>query len=380
MSYFSHYNDERRSPGILMLLLFSLASAVLGGLFVLYFGPALLAIPENNIVAEGDRWEYSDFPVVPFTVEDSPVIAIAETVGPAVVSISNLRGRDFFDNPITSSGSGVIFDKDNGYIVTNFHVIDGYNNIQVTVEEKRHYEAVVIGYDRETDLAVLQIPADNLPEARFGDSSKLRVGEPAIAIGNPLGQEFYRSVTVGVISALNREITVRGTGGEAITLQLVQTDAAINPGNSGGALVNSRGEVIGINSVKIARADVEGMGFAIPSDILKPIIDQLVDHGYVSRPFIGIYDFREITPGMSEWYDLPEGIYVGGVVEDGPAARAGMKKGDVIVQIQDDIVVSFADLQTSLKNYQVDDIINIVLVRNGKIIDLTVKLGEMPRR
>ncbi len=379
MGYFSH-SDYGRRPGFFFMIILSLISAILGGLFVLYFGPSLLSDDGKSIVEEGrDRWNYPELPVVPFNVEDSPVIAIAETVGPAVVGITNMRGHDFFNNPIVSSGSGVIFDSENGYIITNYHVVEGANNIQVTLDEDTHYEAKLIGHDRDSDLAVLQVEADDLPEARLGDSSKLRVGEMAIAIGNPLGKEFARSVTVGVISALDREITVKTAGGE-ITLQVVQTDAAINPGNSGGALVNSKGEVIGINSVKIASADVEGMGFAIPSNLVKPIIDQLIEKGYVSRPFIGIFDFREITPQMSEWYNLPEGIYVGGIVSGGPAAAAGMRPGDVIIEMDGTMIRTFEELQQVLRSHKVGDKVTIVVIRENQRIELNVTLGETPRR
>ncbi|MEW6623403.1 MAG: trypsin-like peptidase domain-containing protein [Bacillota bacterium] len=380
MGYFSaHEYGGSRRPGFFFIIVLCLLSAFVGGLLVLYFAPYFFPMLEGQINDQG-RWDYPDLPVVPFKVEDSPVIAIAENVGPAVVGITNLRGHDFFNNPITSEGSGVIFDKNKGYIVTNFHVVEGATKIQVTVTEDTHYEATLIGYDRNTDLAVLQIQADNLPEARFGDSDQLRVGEMAVAIGNPLGKNFARSVTVGVISALDREIKVRASGGEEITLRVLQTDAAINPGNSGGALVNAKGEVIGINSVKIARADVEGMNFAIPSNSVKPIIDQLIEKGYVSRPFIGIFDFREITSRMSEWYNLPEGIYVGGVVAGGPAASAGMRPGDVIVQMDEQIILTFDDLQDVLKNKKVGDEVIIVVVRDNNRIELKVKLGEMPRR
>jgi serine protease Do len=376
LGHFSHY--ETRRPGLLLIIIISLISAIFGGIFVLFMAPSFLVLEQPPQKIEPQ--ENLELPIIPFKVEDSPVIAIAENVGPAVVGITNMRGHDFFNNPIMSSGSGVIFDKNKGYIVTNFHVVEGATNIQVTLDDGQHYEAKLIGYDRDTDLAVLQIDANNLPEARFGNSLELRVGELAVAIGNPLGKDFARSVTAGVISALDREITVRTSGGEEITLQVIQTDAAINPGNSGGALVNSKGEIIGINSVKIARADVEGMGFAIPTHVVKPIIEQLIEKGYVSRPFIGIFDFREITPQMSNWYNLPEGIYVGGVVSGGPAAAAGMRPGDVIIEMQGQIIRTFNDLQKILRTHKVGDETNIVVIRDNKRIELKVTLGEMPRR
>ena len=373
MRYFSHY--ENRRPRLLFTIIISFLSAILGGIFVLFMAPSFLALeqPLQRIELE----KSSERPII---FGDSPVIAIAENVGPAVVGVTSMRGRDFFNNPLMSSGSGVIFDKNEGYIVTNFHVVGEASSIQITLDNNRYYEARLIGYDRDTDLAVLQIDADNLPEAKFGNSLELRVGELAVAIGNPLGNNFARSVTAGVISALEREITVRVSGREEITLQVVQTDAAINPGNSGGALVNSRGEIIGINSVKIARADVEGMGFAIPTHVVKPIIEQLIEKGYVSRPFIGIFDFREITNQMSNWYNLPEGIFVGGVIPEGPAETAGMRPGDVVVEMQGQIIRTFEDLQRVLRTHNVGDEASIVIIRDNEKIELNVILGEMPRR
>ena len=372
------YNENRRL-GVLFIVITSILSAILGGIFVLLM--LLFFLNPEQFPQRIGTEEKFELPVIPFGAGDSPVIAIAENVGPAVVGITNMhRGHDFFNNPLMSSGSGVIFDKNQGHIVTNFHVVEEASSIKITLDDNRYYEARLIGYDRDTDLAVLQIDAGNLPEARFGDSLELRVGELAVAIGNPLGNNFARSVTVGVISALEREITVRTSGGEEITLQVLQTDAAINPGNSGGALVNSKGEIIGINSVKIARADVEGMGFAIPTHVVKPIIEQLIEKGYVSRPFIGIFDFREITSQMSNWYNLPEGIFVGGVVPEGPAEVAGMRPGDVMVEMQGQIIRTFEDLQEVLRDHNVGDETSIVVVRDGRRTGLNIILGEMPRR
>ncbi|MGI6553103.1 MAG: S1C family serine protease [Bacillota bacterium] len=207
----------------------------------------------------------------------------------------------------------------------------------------------------------------------------MQVGELAVAIGSPLGHDFDRTVTAGVISALNRQIRVPSGTGQEVILRVIQTDAAINPGNSGGALANGRGEVIGINSVKIASAEVEGMGFAIPINDAKPIIQQLISQGYVSRPFIGIYNFQEITPQLSQWYDLPQGIYVGGVVPGGPAAKAGMQVEDIIIKIDDKTIKTEDDLQNVLKDLKPGDQVVIRVVRKGKAIDLQVTLGEMPR-
>lgn len=382
MSYFDHDYYPRHRGGLFGYLLMALIGAVLGGFFVLVFAPQIL--PERFEAGPGydqvQPKQEENIPPPNMDPEEWPVVAIASRVGPAVVGITNTRGTDFFNNNVVSTGSGVIINSKKGYVVTNYHVVEGAERLTVSLDADRHYRAKLVGADRDTDLAVLQINAENLPEVKLGDSTKLKVGELAVAIGNPLGAKFARSVTVGVISALNREISVEGAPGQEIKLKVIQTDAAINPGNSGGALVNGRGELIGINSVKIARADVEGMGFAIPISDAKPIIDQLIERGYVSRPFIGIFNFREITPEMSQWYDIPVGIYVGGVVPGSPAEKAGMKAEDIIVKIDDKKIETFEDLQSVLKSHKVGDKIKVRVIRGGQPRELNITLGEMPRR
>lgn len=376
--YYDHYRPRR--SGFFSTILVAVVSAVIGGIIALSFFPHFYPQEQlpDNISQHQNLQPPTELPA-PFEPGDNPIVRIADTVGPAVVSITNYQSGFFISPHYASSGSGVIFDSRKGYIVTNFHVVDNADRLVVSLDENRQYEAKLIGGDRRTDLAVLQIDAPNLPEAKFGDSSKIRVGETAIAIGNPLG-EFARSVTVGVISALNRELTVQSSGGMEITLELIQTDAAINPGNSGGALVNTRGEVIGINSAKITREDVEGMGFAIPINDVRPIVKQLIEKGRVSRPFIGITDFSEITEKMSQWYDVPVGIHVGGVVRGGPADRAGMKPNDIIVQLNDEKIETLSDLYNFLKEHKVGDKVKVVVFRDGRKVQLDLVLGEMPSR
>lgn len=377
MSYFNSSYDRRPSYFVIFVLM--LISAVIGGIVALYLGPAILgddaALPNSPAEQEGREQP----PPVLISPTDSPVVAIAEKVSPAVVSIVNYQHTGFFRQLQPSSGSGVIFDSKNGYIVTNYHVIAGADRLEVIVQGEYEYEARVVGGDEQTDLAVIQIKADNLPEAVFGDSDKLRVGELAVAIGSPLGTTFDRSVTAGVISALNRQISVASASGQEINLNVIQTDAAINPGNSGGALVNSSGQVIGINSVKVGRADVEGMGFAIPINDAKPIIRQLIEKGYVSRPFIGIYNYQVVTEQLAQWYDLPVGIWVGGIVPGGPADKAGMQVEDIIIRIGDQSIKTAADLQGVLKKLKPGEQVVVRVVRKGQAIDLNLTLGEMPR-
>jgi len=382
MSYFDRDYYPRRG-NFWSWLGGAVLGAILGGLMVLYFAPSIIGNGQNPLPPQLAQPPASErqgpLPTLPqFSGDESPVIAIYRQVGPAVVGITNYSGRSFYSNA-PSSGSGVIIDSQRGYIATNNHVIEGAQRLEVIVDQDQVYEAKIVGADPQTDLAVLQIEAQNLPEARLGDSAKVQVGEMVVAIGNPLGAEFARSVTAGVVSALNRSVTI-GSPGRETTLNLIQTDAAINPGNSGGALINAAGEVIGINSAKIASADVEGMGFAIPINDARPILAQLVEKGYVSRPFIGIRDFVEINEEASRWYGIPQGIHVGEVIPGSPAARAGMKNGDVIVAMDGQKILTYDDLQKFLNSHQVGDEVKVQVERqDAGRLELSLTLGEMPR-
>ncbi|NLK00312.1 MAG: PDZ domain-containing protein [Clostridia bacterium] len=381
MSYF----DKPSRPPYLLIVVLMLFSAIVGGLVSYTIAPAVLG--DSGGDSPGQVLPQEQSPPLPggdppiSTGEDSPVVAIAKSVGPAVIGITNMQGTNFFSQPVSSSGSGFIVDGEKGYAITNNHVVEGAQRLLVSVSEDEQFPAEIVGQDPKTDLAVIKIKADKkLPQVALGDSNKVLVGEMVVAIGNPLGKEFARSVTVGYVSALNRQITVPSTkGGQEISLSLLQTDAAINPGNSGGPLVNTRGEVIGINSVKISLPGVEGMGFSIPITDARPIVEQILDKGYVSRPFIGIYNFREITAEMSQWYDIPQGIFIGGVVQGSPAAKAGIKPEDIIVEMGGQRIASFADLDAFLAKQEVGDKVSIAVVRDGKRREVNLTLGEMPQ-
>lgn len=256
---------------------------------------------------------------------------IAKQVGPAVVGITSvLPGQlSIFGTTAQSSsqGSGIILSSD-GYIVTNNHVVAGATAVTVTLNTGKEYSAKIIGLDEQTDLAVIKIePKDQLTVAKLGDSSNIEVGERVVAIGNPMGLEFFGSVTQGIVSAKNRSISVDNR-----TMNLIQTDAAINTGNSGGALINGYGEVIGINSVKVTTTGVEGMGFAIPISEANPVISDLLEYGYVKgRPVIGI-STRDVDEYMSQKYSWPEGVQVMGVNSEA-AVSAGLEQGDIIVSV-----------------------------------------------
>jgi serine protease Do len=290
---------------------------------------------------------------------------VAEAVGPAIVGISNKSQGEF--GLQDSSGSGIIFNS-NGYIVTNYHVIENSNNVTVKLSSGKILTASIVGTDERSDLAVIKIAAKNLPVAKFGDSSKVRVGDVAIAIGNPLGEEFAGSVTAGIISALNRKIQYGGS-----VYKVLQTDAAINPGNSGGALCNELGEVIGINSLKIGESqNVEGMGFAISINEAKDIINSLMNYGKVSRPSLGIYGQYVISKEKNI-----EGVYVEEVISGSGAAAAGVRPTDIIVGLDKRKVTKFEDLSDILDKHKIGDVIECEIWRSGKIIKTNITLSEM---
>lgn len=309
---------------------------------------------------------------------NTPIVQAAKKVGPTVVGITNKAYvRDFFNRVQLAErgyGSGVIYDK-SGLIVTNNHVVDGASEIIVSLADGRSAQGKVLGTDAATDLAVVKIDLDNLPVAEFGDSSTVQVGEPAIAIGNPLGMEFRGSVTVGIISALNRSVEI---GEKKFTL--FQTDAAINPGNSGGALVNADGEIIGINSAKIGVSNVEGMGFAIPINNVKPIIKELAAKGRVAHPYVGasLID-KDIANHYGFDMDLHDGLFIMKLSKGGPLARSGARTGDIITEFNGVKVHTVAALRDEIAKHHVGDQVNITILRNETQMTLAVTLQEYPR-
>ena len=272
-------------------------------------------------------------------------------------------------------GSGVIISPD-GYIVTNNHVVDGEQQINVTLNDRRILPAKLIGADPLTDLAVIKVNATGLPSVPFGDSTQLRPGQLVLAFGNPYGFRF--TVTRGIVSALNRpnpESDRRKPGA------FIQTDAAINPGNSGGPLVDARGQVIGINTFLISPSgSFSGMGFAIPSQIVKPTVDQLIKTGKVSHGYMGV-TISDVTPENSKFFDLKkaEGALVTEVSPNSPGAKAGLKTGDVITQLDGKAVSDAGGLQLEVGQRQPGTTINLGVMRNGKRENLAVTLGSMEK-
>ncbi|MBO5892508.1 MAG: trypsin-like peptidase domain-containing protein [Oscillospiraceae bacterium] len=274
----------------------------------------------------------------------------------------------------SASGTGVVL-TETGYIVTNSHVVEEASSISVLLTDGRTLNAQVIGADTISDLAVLWIDAENLTPAQFGDSSTLRVGDLAVAIGDPLGIELRGTMTDGIISAINRNVT---SGGRTMTL--IQTNAALNSGNSGGPLLNSYGQVIGINTMKIGAftdsAGVEGLGFAIPSTTVKEIVDQLIAQGYVSgRPALG-FTCRETSATEQRFYRLPSGLLVTEVSEGSDAARKGMVAGDILVQLAGSNTPDQSTLETVLYSLQPGDTVEAVIYRSGNYYRIHLVLEE----
>ena len=264
----------------------------------------------------------------------------------------------------SATGTGVIITS-SGYVVTNSHVIQGAQTITVLLSDGRSFDASLVGSDTISDLAVLYIEADHLSPAEFGDSTVLRVGDSVVAIGDPLGIELRGTMTNGIVSAINRDVT---TGGR--TLTLIQTNAALNSGNSGGPLINCYGQVIGINTLKMgdiaSSSGVEGLGFAIPSTTVKEIVDQLISQGYVSgRPSLGLSG-EGVSSFYQFYYRLPSGMYIESIEEGSDAAAKGLEAGDILISVDNVRVSSMDDLRLLLSNYAVGDTVQIVIYRGGR--------------
>lgn len=308
------------------------------------------------------------------------VAEIASKVAPTVIGIKvDIPAQNINSfwqtSPVQESGSGIIISED-GYIVTNYHVVESaveYRNAVITVVfiDGEEHVARYIGGDEINDLAVVKIEADNLEYAVLGSSGESKVGDYVIAIGNPLGLiNLYGSVTFGIISGVNRKIEA-----ENVAEELIQTDAAINPGNSGGALINSKGEVIGINTVKLASTEYEGLGFAIPMDYAKPLINSLIEYGYIKgRPTLAI-NGSEISRTVASFYRVPQGILVSGVDPESYAAGI-IEANDIITQIDGKDVYSLTDMNEIVKAHAVDEALAVVIWRNGNYIEVSVKLSE----
>lgn len=370
-----------------------LGIAILGG---------LVALRINRMFSSNDHpASFTQHEAAKFTlaekladVPDVDFVSVANISTPTVVHIKSTSQptqsgsqqinpfEDFFGpgfrqpqrGPQQSSGSGVII-KENGYIVTNNHVVDNASKVEVVLDDKRSYVAEVMGVDPETDLALLKIEEDNLPYLNLGNSDELKVGEWVVAVGNPFN--LTSTVTAGIVSAKGRSINLlRQRGGDYAVENFIQTDAAVNPGNSGGALVNTSGELIGINTAIASQTgSYSGYSFAIPINLAKKIINDLKEYGEVKRAILGV-SIQDITQELADEKGLVDlnGVYVPSVAEDGSADKAGIKDGDVILRINNVAVNKSSELQEQISKYHPGDKVDVAIIRDGKENVITVTL------
>lgn len=334
-----------------------------------------------------------------FKSEDSSKISdMVEDLSPAIVGITNLQAQsnsslfgssssDSSEDTESGSGSGVIFKKENGkaYIITNNHVVEGASSLKVSLYDGTEVTAKLVGSDSLTDLAVLQISDDHVTKvANFGDSSDLRTGETVIAIGDPLGKDLSRTVTQGIVSGVDRTVSMSTSAGET-SINVIQTDAAINPGNSGGPLLNTDGKIVGINSMKISEDDVEGIGFAIPSNDVKPIAEELLSKGQIERPYIGVsmLDLEQVPQNYQEGTlglfgsQLNKGVYIREVASGSPAEKAGLKAEDIIIGLKGKEIDTGSELRNILyKDAKIGDTVEVKILRNGKEMTKKIKLDQ----
>ena len=399
-SYKNYENTEKKSSGTSFTksILIPFVSGVVGCAVVIgtcFYVPSIrssilgtenttsnssTSSESNGYVSQTSLSNYSDTAVYAANKILPSIVGI--TVEYNVNSLINMFGNRNTQSTATASGSGIII-SDDGYILTNNHIVstssesDFYevsSATKVTVKlfnDETEYEAKIIGTDEQTDLAVIKIDKNDLPKAEFADSDSIKVGEFAMAVGNPLGMES--SITCGVVSAVNREITDL----DGNTYTLIQTDAAINSGNSGGALVNSKGQVIGINTLKLQGEGIEGMGFAIPINSTEDVTSQLIEYSKVRRPYIGItgMDLDEETAKAN---DLVVGIYVKAVDDFSAAEKAGVKPGDVIIEADGQKITTMDELNELKNKHKIGDQMTLKVNRDGQERDLTVTLDEQP--
>ena len=408
-SYYNTGRKQKRHTGLIVVLvilavltgLASWAVNVLGVRVDLGQGSAVVTIGQNDTQpATTDAPDTTQAVVEPqtttdptetqtqttpgLTIDDSPqsvenipadeegalsLQQIYEKVIPSVASISCVQQGG------TASGTGIVMSKD-GYVITNYHVIESAQQIFVLLSDENTYTATLVGGDEATDLAVLKVEATGLTPAEFGDSDALRVGDVVVAIGDPLGTELRGTMTDGIVSAINRDLNLSGR-----QMTLIQTNAALNSGNSGGPLINCYGQVIGINTMKMSSysstsATVEGLGFAIPITAAKPILDELIQQGYVSgRPAIGI---QGETLGISTqlFFHMPSGVVITAVEETSDAAAKGLQPDDVIVGLNDSAIDSLEDLVAAKNDLSAGDQVTLTIYRGGRYYEVKVTLMD----
>lgn len=383
---------KEKKRGLAGYFFSALAGVMIGALLVWFLIPSVVTnLPSNNEIKSNNTTQETKQLSVDVTTD---VTGAVEKASGAVVGITNIQSvTDFWSNSQSTqeagTGSGVIYKKAGGkaYVITNHHVVEGAKSLEVTLVDGTKVDAKLVGSDIWSDLAVLEMDDAGVDAViEFGNSDTLKQGETVIAIGNPLGLDFYGSVTTGVVSGKDRAIPVDLNGDQVVDWQaeVLQTDAAINPGNSGGALINLAGQLVGINSMKISESTIEGIGLAIPVNTAIPIIEDLEQNGKVNRPSMGItlLDLTNVPAfHQKETLKLPAevttGVVVDEVVPNSPAAKAGMETYDVIVEMDGKKVEDTIDLRKHLYNEkEIGEDLKVKVYRQGKVVELTLKLVE----
>ena len=365
-------NNSNRIEKMITLILILVIIALLCILIVKLDSP-------NQIEIENAKYEASKLSTnIEKNVDNSPEKSINSVVK-SVVGISKLEQNGstiFLDNSEEKLGlgSGIIL-TENGYILTNQHVSGNkYSNCFVTLENGKTFNGTVVWADSNIDLAIIKISANGLEYINLGDSDKISLAEEVYAIGNPIGIEFQRTVTKGIISGINRTIKLNENGNESYMEDLIQTDATINEGNSGGPLINKKGELIGINTVKIS--DAEGIGFAVPINIIKPILEILVETGKFEEAYLGIYGYdKEVIPYLDSDLEIESGVYVAAIQTDGPLFNKEVQIGDIITHIDGKEINKMNDLKSYIYTKKPEENIELTIERNRIVFKTRVKLG-----
>ncbi len=367
--------EKRYGAGIVIVasVLAAVIGAVSGSVITTVIKPSKTVVKENNVPGNNININVDE-------TAQSVVEAVAKKVTPSVVGIRTTTSvLSFFggSQEATGNGSGVVYSSD-GYIITNYHVIgdaisySSNSKIEVFLDSlnSKSYSAQVVGYNISADLAVLKIDAKGLTPVEMADSSKLKVGQYVITIGNPGGLEFMDSVTYGVISGLNREVSANSG------VPLIQTDAAINPGNSGGALVNVKGQLVGINSAKIVSEEFEGMGFAIPSNKVKEICDNIISNENAPEPYVGISISERYSSEVLAFYGFPSGAVILSVADNSPAEEAGLQKGDIITEFNGTEIREYTMFEDALKQCKPGEKVDVKIYRSGRYYSTKITIDS----
>ena len=341
-------------------------AAVIGGLLAIILYSGILKMTANMTVDQDTTTVIEEVLVG----ENISISGIVEETSPAVVQISRSNSQG-----VESLGSGVIVDASLGYVVTCYHVVAEYGDLTVNLLDGRVTTASRVGSDPNSDLAVLKLQdTGSLTAIELGDSTKLKVGQTAIAIGSPLSLDYANTVTLGIISGLDRDVTYTLDTGDEVVLTTLQTDAAINPGNCGGALLNSLGQLIGINNVKVSADNVEGLGFAIPVNTVKAIVEEIINTGGVDSAYLGVGGLVTINRSTADYYGIPAGVLVGEVAADSPASKAGIRINDIITRVGDTQLESSAGLRKALNSLRSGDRVEVEIFRSGRTLKYSLTL------